>query len=264
MIYKILKEDYDYSFFSNISNLEIVDKLEYVQPSDVMIMGGDLLRSEVRQRLSDNLPTIYIHRGYLGNHLYKRRKWWRYSINGFANTKLLDTPYSRWEKLNLPKHPWKVTEVKNVLICPSKMTSNIWSSMNANEWSNFMIDKFPGAEVKIRPKGPTPGIRWATLWEDLNWADLVVAQSSAITAEAFWYGKKAISTHPCITWAAEKTTLEDWKNPEEPKNRESWHEHLAWSQFRTDEWSSGETLSMIEKYFGNITEYKSGFQYDFK
>ena len=127
-----------------------------------------------------------------------------------------------------------------------------------------MAAQFPGAEVKIRYKIKKSGLRWATLFEDLDWADLVVAQGSAITAEAFWYGKKVISTHPCITWAAQQNTLEDWQDPKEPELRDVWHEHLAWSQFRNEEWESGEALNLIEKYFKDIVNYKTNYNYSFK
>jgi hypothetical protein len=124
-----------------------------------------------------------------------------------------------------------------------------------------MLDKFPGAEVRIRRKGETPGLRWETLWNDLDWADLVVSQSSAITVEAFWYGKKVISTEPCLTWLAGKNTLEDWKNPEEPIGRDMWHEHVAWNQFTTDEWTSGQAWSLMNMYLGDIRAYPSGHNY---
>jgi hypothetical protein len=263
MNYQILKHESDNSFFQNLKNLKIVDDISKISKHDPMIIGGDILRLEVRTRLNEKSPTIYIHRGYLGNHLFKNRKWWRYSVNGFANTKLLEIPYSRWDLLNSPRHPWKVKKVEHVLIAPSKMTGNIWNPEVEN-WAESMLDKFPGAEVKIRPKGARPRIRWATLWEDLDWADLVVSQASAITAEAFWYGKKVISLHPCVTWAAGEQSLEDWKNSEEPELRDQWHEHLAWCQFRNEEWESGKATELIEKYIGQIDLYDPEHQYNFK
>ena len=263
-VYKILKNDFAKEL-SNYKNLKIVENISEISDNDIMFMGSDILKLEVRERLNLQKPTIFIHRGYLGNHLYKKRRWWRASVNGFANTKLLSIPYSRWSMLNLPKHPWKVTEVKRVLIAPSKMTAPIWNSDLGHEWTISMLNKFPGAEVRIRPKGPKPGIRWTTLWDDFDWADLVISQASAITAEAFWYGKKVISLFPCPTWAAGcKSTIDGWQDPTEPKLRDVWHEHLAWSQFTNEEWQSGEAFELIEKYFGSIKEYQSGHTYDFK
>lgn len=261
MNYKILKFDFSNDLVRTWKNLEIVDTINQDDPA---VMGGDILRSEVRSRLETCAPTIFIHRGYLGNHLYKQRKWWRYSVNSFANIKLLPIPYPRWNLLDLPKHSWKVKEVKRVLIAPSKMTSRVWTPDLSDVWAESMLDKFPGAEVRIRPKAHKPGIRWSTLWEELDWADLVVSQASAITAEAFWYGKKVISTHPCPTWATGEQLLDDWKNPEEPKLRDLWHEHLAWSQFTRAEWESGEACGLIEKYIGPITTYDPGYSYNFR
>jgi hypothetical protein len=261
-VYKILEKDLSIELV-NRKKIQVVKDLSEVSQHEPMIMGGDILREEVRTRLNLQNPTIFIHRGYLGNHIHKRRKWWRYSVNGFANTKLMPVPYPRWNLLNLERHAWKVKEVKKVLIATSKMTSNIWTP-GVDDWTNSMLDRFPGAEVRIRPKGPKPKIRWNTLWEDLDWADLVVSQSSAITAEAFWYGKKVISLFPCATWAGgAKSTLENWQDPTEPAGRDLWHEHLAWCQFTNNEWLLGETFDLIENYIGNIQKYNPEYTYNF-
>ena len=266
MMYQVLEQDYNegINWYKNWPNIKIVNDFLNIDKSIPIILPSDIQRSIVRQSLNNNQPAIYIGRGYVGNHMYKTRQLWRYSVNGWANTKLLDVPYSRWDVMNLEKHPWKVKEVKNVLIAPSKMTQPIWDSSIGWNWAEYMSTKFPGANVKIRIKPKKSGLRWATLFEDLDWADLVVAQGSAITAEAFWYGKKAISTHPCITWAAQKNTLDDWQDPTEPNLRDDWHEHLAWSQFRNEEWESGAALELIEKYFKSIINHNSNHHYYFK
>lgn len=263
IMYKILERDFSTELV-NSTKLEIVKDLSEVNDNEPMLMGGDILRDDVRLRLRLQRPTIFIHRGYLGNHLYKTRKWWRYSVNSFANTKITLIPHPRWHLLGLQKHPWKVSAIKKVLIAPSKLTSKIWSPAQGNNWAASMLSQFPGAEVRIRPKGSTPGVRWSTLWEDLNWADLVVSQASAITAEAFWYGKKVISLFPCPSWAAgSESTLDHWQDPTEPTGRDLWHEHLAWSQFTNSEWQSGEAFELIEQYIGNIQTYDPGYNYNF-
>jgi hypothetical protein len=143
------------------------------------------------------------------------------------------------------------------------MTSTIWTP-ETDAWSESMLDKFPGAEVRIRTKLGKSKQRWNTLWDDLDWADLVVSQSSAITAEAFWYGKKVISLYPCPTWAAGTSTLDTWQDPAEPEHRSAWHEHLAWSQFTNQEWSSGYAVKSIARYIGPVNQYQSGYSYNFK
>lgn len=243
--------------------IHFVDDWRDVDNNLLVIAGSDVRSWAVRNWLNQQQPALYIGRGYVGNHTRKRRELWRVSVNGWANIKLLPVPFSRWSVMNLPRHPWKVNKVKNVLIAPSKLTTLSWSHMNPDQWAEQMAEHFIGANIKIRYKEKKPWQRWQTLWQDLDWADLVVAQSSAITCEAFWYGKKVISTEPCPTWAAHRAGIEDWADPTEPPARDAWHEHIAWSQFTDDEWTSGQALEMINLYTGSPYQYDSGHSYNF-
>lgn len=254
-----------YHVYNKNSNIVYVKDYKDVDKNTLVVCSGDLLNANVRYWLTNNQKAIYVARGHLGNHIYKTRRHFRFSINGWANTKLMDKiPYPRFPLLKLKKHPWKVKRVRNVLIAPSKMTSKVWTPDIGYNWAESMLDKFPGAEIKIRKKGETPGLRWHTLWDDLDWADVVISQSSAITVEAFWYGKKVISLEPCSTWAVKKFTLEDWQNPEapDPDLRERWLEHISWSQFTVDEIQSGEWLDLLSAYFGDVRFYDSNHVYN--
>ena len=261
--YQVLRRDYEQAtWLHKQDDITIRETPLEVDKRSPIIIGGDVLDPIVRRFLNINQPAIYISRGYLGNHLYKTRRWWRYSINGWANTKIRKIPHSRWKLLDLPMHPWKVKQVKNVLLAPSKLTSRIWDPVYEDKWIYEIGKNFPGAEIKIRPKESTPNERWQTLWQDLDWADLVVAQGSAITAEAFWYGKKVISLYPCTTWITGKQSIENWQDPAEPPLRNLWHEHVAWSQFTNEELHSGEALRLIKLYYGNILSYNPDYRYN--
>jgi hypothetical protein len=261
---QILKEESHewYNKYNKNYIVHVINSKEDADPSIPIVCAGDLLHENVRYWLTHNYPAVYLGRGYLGNHLHKQRKFWRFSVNGWANTMMLPIPYSRWNAMQIDKHPWKVKEVKRVLIAPSKMTSKVWTPELKYNWAESMLDKFPGAEVRIRKKLGKSSLRWNTLWSDFDWADLVVSQSSAITVEAFWYGKKVISLEPCPTWAAEKFTLDDWQNPKEPELRDAWHEHLAWCQYTVDEIRTGNVLDLVQSYVGNIGDYKSTHTYN--
>jgi hypothetical protein len=144
------------------------------------------------------------------------------------------------------------------------MTSLIWNSTLGINWAESLLDQFPGANIKIRIKDKTARLRWASLWNDLDWADLIISQSSAITVEALWYGKKVISLYPCPTWAAgASSNFNNWEDPTEPKNRDAWHEHIAWCQFKNEEWISGKALELIYNYIGPIKEYEPEYVYSF-
>lgn len=223
-----------------------------VKKDEVVICSGDLTHNHVRYWLNTNQPAIYMARGYIGNHLYKHRLFWRATINGWANLQMMPIPYNRWHLTRLPYDPAKsVNEVRNVLIAPSKGTTTFWTQQNNNQWVESILPEYHDKITKIRPKAGKPGLRWKTLWDDLNWADLVVSQSSAITVEAAWYGCQTASQKPCPTWL-----LTD-------ANRADWLEHIAWSQFTNDEWASGDAIELIFKYFGDPREYPSLYTYNF-
>lgn len=266
---QVLKEEYhDHQWIENWNALgfkiHILDDYKLANHEISVLCYSDLTKESTRYYLNNKQNAIFAARGYLGNHLYKHRRWYRASVKDFANIKLENIPYSRWHLLNLPKHSWKVKKVKNVLIAPSKMTAPIWDPDVGFNWADNMSKKFPGANVKIRLKGKsTPNSRWETLWRDLDWADIVVSQSSAITCEAFWYGKKVMSTEPCPTWITGKTTFDNWEDPSEPPLRDIWHEHLAWNQYTTDEWCNGEVIKLIELYSGSIKKYEPLHTYNF-
>jgi hypothetical protein len=251
------------SWYKHFDQIHAIDDWRQVTPDQLVIAGSDVRSWYVRHWLNRGQPALYIGRGYVGNHTAKHRWLWRVSVNGWANTRLMPVPYSRWPVMNLPKHPWKVRQVKRVLIAPSKLTSLSWCHQSPEQWAEHWATQFPGADVRIRYKARKPWQRWQTLWDDFDWADLVVAQSSAITCEAFWYGKKVLSVEPCPTWACGQQSLEDWQNPHEPALREAWHEHLAWSQYTNEEWASGQALQLIEQYLGNPLTYDPGHSYNF-
>jgi hypothetical protein len=241
----------------------LCDDWKKVDPAISVFCYSDLTNKNVPVWLNQRQPAVYVGRGYIGNHLHKKRMFYRASVNSWANTVLKPIPYSRWSVMGLPRHPWKVKQVRNVLIAPSKVTTRVWSGQSSAEWAESISTQFPGAEVRIRAKPGKASNRYSTLWADLDWADLVVSQSSAITCEAFWYGKKVISIEPCPTWAAGRTQLTDWADPTEPPLRAAWHEHIAWCQYTRSEWHSGEALDLLEQYLGPCENYNPEFQYSF-
>jgi hypothetical protein len=233
-----------------ISNAEAGD------PEIPLVMGTNLANLDHRYWIQHKRPYIATNRQLTRNWCDKHRTMGRISVNSYACTKLGNMSHSRWPLQNLEKHPWKVSKVENVLIAPPEKSIYAWTGIGGLEWAEQIKKQLEaqGANIKIRPKIRKRGPRAVTLFEDLNWADLVVTYSSAISVEALWWGKKAISLGVCPTWAAGENTLADWKNPVEPKNRDAWHEHISWIQFTYDEFLSGDAQEMTYQYQGWPTE----------
>jgi hypothetical protein len=228
------------------------DEKEY-NPEITLVAGARFYQPFFKNVMKESNPYIAVNRPFLGSHKTKHRNQWRVSVNSFANFSMKETPNDRWNNINLERHNWKVTEIKNILIAPPVSGVPIFAGIDTHTWAEDLSKKFNDATIKIRYKdqqGKGKGGRYLTLWNDLDWADLVISYSSAITTEAFWYGKKVISLGVCPTWICQSPNLENWNDPTEPENREQWHNHMGWIQFSTEEWESGEAQEMTIFYQG--------------
>ncbi len=268
--YQILVRDFDELFIKgwqrfakkliHIHDISEADpEIPLVLPANPLGFVGEWMRAK--------RPYIAINRPYIGSWLQTKRFSARVSINSFAPTRLGKIPYSRWPSTRLTRQSWKVKKIKNILIAPSKKSQIIFTNEEVEPWAERLKSFFEsrGADVRIRFKVGKKGVQHYGLPEsgfrgvfgidgDFEWADLVVSHSSAITAEAFWYGKKVISFGPCPTWVACDNVLDNWQDPTEPINRDLWHEHVAWCQFNLDEWHNGTAQEMALHYQGHPYE----------
>ena len=249
-----------------LDELIIVENLNNANPEIPFILPANPI-GFTRRWMDKKLPYFSINRPYIGSWLSKKRFAYRVAVNSFACTTLGNVSHSRWNTTKLEKHPWKVKEVKNILIAPSRKSQKAFTGEDPLVWSENLKKFFlnQGCEVKIRPKTGKKGVQHngdnkrgvVGLFErggDFDWADLVISYSSAITAEAFWYGKKAISLGVCPTWVACYNHLDKWNDPREPKKRGLWHEHMAWIQYNYEEWYNGSAQEMTVAYQGWPTE----------
>lgn len=228
---------------------------------DIPLVGGlNLAQKEFRTWMAQGRPYICFNRPHIGGwaDAYPRRGR-RVSINSYACTEFGRPTHNRWAHWNLLRQPWKVQQVQNVLIAPPSKSIWYWTGKTADQWAQEQKTWFEqqGATVRMRMKnsvGKGKGGRYASLWNDLDWADLVVSYSSAITVEAFWWGKKVISLGVCPTWTCCSKDYTDWQNPTEPLGRSDWHEHVAWTQFDEQEWRIGAAQDMLMAYQGHLLQ----------
>ena len=266
--FQILSREFDEQFINGwkkfTHQLIVVDDIALANPEIPLVVPANPL-GLIGEWMAAKRPYIAINRPYIGSWLETKRFAARVAVNSFACTRFGNASYQRWNTTRLDIQPWKVKEIKNVLIAPSKKSQGIFTTVDPVVWSNQLKEFFEsqGANVKVRLKIGKKGIQHYGngLFKgvfgddgDFEWADLVVSYSSAITAEAFWYGKKVISLGPCPTWVACEHTLDNWNDPTEPVNRHAWHEHVAWVQFNHNEWFDGSAQEMTLYYQGHPCE----------
>ncbi len=234
----------------------MISTIDDADPEIPLVMGTNLANPDHKTWVHQRRPYIALNRQLTRNWCDKHRSMLRISVNSYAATKLGNFSHSRWPLQNLEKNPWKVKEVKNVLIAPPAKSIYAWTGTSGLEWAEKIKNQLEvqGANVKIRPKLRKRGPRNSTLFDDLDWADLVVTYSSAISVEAFWWGKKAISLGVCPTWVSCDRTLDNWQDAAEPTNRDTWHDHISWIQFTYEEFNSGDAQEMTYQYQGWPTE----------
>ena len=234
----------------------LLNDISEADPEVPLVGGLNLSSKGFRDWLDKKRPCFLFNRPILGSWNEKHIISRRVSVNSYAATQLGNFTHNRWNNLKLEKHPWKVSSVKNILVAPPLKSIYYWTGMYPEEWAESIIKQLESLDLnfKIRYKNSKGfkgrGGRFIALWDDFDWADVVVSFSSAITAEALWYGKKAISLGVCPTWICHQPSLDNILNPEESSNRDLWHNHIAWTQFTKDEWESGEAQELTVQYQG--------------
>ena len=231
-------------------------RMQDLDPDTPLLVHSNMASKWIVDWIDARRPVIAMNRPHIGGwakqYTYGAR---RFSVNGYACTHWGSRTHDRFPLLNIPRHEWKVQEVRRVLIAPPGKLLWFWHALEATEWAQQQKAFFANKSVEVRfrwkydnRKGKKG--RYVDLWQDLDWADLVVSWGSAITAEAFYYGKKVISLGPCPTWVCCDRDFANWQDPTEPAGREEWHEHMAWTQFTEKEMTSGEGARMILQYQG--------------
>lgn len=243
-------------WLSVVDHFQIHSRLEDLNPAVPLLTYSNMACKVIVDWINDGKPIIAMNRPHLAGWAKQYSMGARrFSVNGYACTQWGQRTHQRFPKLNIPQHAWKVRDIRRVLIAPPGKLLWFWYSIDATVWARqqaaFFADK--GVEVRFRwkydnRKGKKG--RYADLWQDLDWADLVISWGSAITAEAFYYGKKVISLGPCPTWVCCDRDLTNWKDPREPEARDEWHEHMAWTQFTREEMKDGAGAKMILQYQG--------------
>jgi hypothetical protein len=239
-----------------VDEFVVHQRWEDLDPAVPLLAASNMASNHMVNWINNGRPIIATNRPHIGGWAGQyRSNARRFSVNGYACTTWGHRDHSRFALLGIEQHPWKVKHVRKILIAPPGKLLYFWHNKDATEWAHEQARFFDHHPVEVRyrwkydnRKGKKG--RYRDLWQDLDWADLVISWGSAITAEAFYYGKKVISMGPCATWVCCDRTLDNWDDPSEPPGRAEWHEHMAWTQFTRDEMAGGKGAEMIIQYQG--------------
>lgn len=178
---------------------------------------------------------------YIGRDYY-----YRITKNGFQQTKAIDRPGDRFQKLNVTIKPWRKGGSR-IVICEQSRWHYEYFGLPQN-WAGQTerkLKQFTDRKIKRREKPPIGAE--ANFIESLKDVYAIVTHSSACAIEAILHGIPAFVLGPS---AALPVALADLSKIEEPlyaDNREQWAYNLAYCQFNEWDVLTGKAKAYVDE-----------------
>jgi hypothetical protein len=198
-----------------------------------------------------SLKFYNLDSGYFGNK--KRKTIFRLSVNNFQNvSSIIDRPSDRWERLGLEQYSFKQGS-SIVLVPPDRKIVHTLGLGSEDCWINetvLKIKSFTDREIKIR-KRPAPRADRivSNTFKDFIKDDTfcVVGYSSNALVEAAMYDIPVIELGDSATKSLYNYQLQDIEKikPAYLSDKQTWLNHLAYSQFTREELLSGVAWELI-------------------
>jgi hypothetical protein len=198
-----------------------------------------------------NLKFYNLDSGYFGNK--KTKTIFRLSVNNFQNVNpIVDRPADRWERLALDQYSFEQGS-SIVIVPPDRKIVNTLGLGSEDKWINdtvLKIKSFTDREIKIR-KRPEPRADRVVLntFKDFIKDDTfcVVGYSSNALVEAAMHDLPVISLGHSATKSLYNYQLQDIEKikPAYLSDKQAWLNHLAYSQFTREEFTSGLAWELI-------------------
>ena len=207
-----------------------------------------------------NRPFVYIDHAYFFSGYNPVSEWMRVSCNGFMPTSYVIRPASRWQQyFNTVKlSPWRKSG-KHILVLPPS-TGVKWCWPESETWLNetlTLIKQHTDRPIIVREKpdqhifdqagnivGKTSKSS-TNIESDLANAHCVVAYNSNTLTNAICKGIPVIS-HKASPAFFISNKFSDLENLTEP-DRMSWLYYMAYNQFNTAEFKSGEAWDILKQ-----------------
>ncbi len=169
------------------------------------------------------------------------------------NSNMKQVPFSRIQYLNPPPASWQ-TQRGDYLLVPLPNDEFLFKRKNItlDQWQSEMLDflkPYWDGPIKWREKrGTKGGLRQKTFRLDLQGCHAVVGERTMACVEAALLGYPAYSIDISAVTPLMGNNFLEIKNPI-LRDRTSWYEHIAWSQFHIEEFNKGSAVAeMVEQY----------------
>jgi len=203
----------------------------------------------------------FMETGYLGNYRSPnnqnaRKIYHRIEKNNMQQTRIMDVPDDRWNKLcefnpDLEYHGWKKNPGSKILLIMSTDKPFEFYGDNRQQWIDNTIATLKAhsdREIVIREKAGrsdrTDDSIYDALADDV-WA--LVTYNSIAAVEAIQFGIPAFSMAPTAASAVSSTDLTQIENPPKPDEEliQRWLWSIAYGQFSLTELLTGRAWELV-------------------
>jgi hypothetical protein len=198
-----------------------------------------------------NLKFYNLDSGYFGNH--KKKTIFRLSVNNFQNIDpIIQRPRDRWEKLKIEVESFKQGR-DIVVVPPDRKIVHTLNLGSVDFWVENIVDKIKKnsdrpIRIRHRPE-PRADRLVSNTFKDFirNDTFCVVGYSSNALVEAAMCDIPTISLGHSATKSLYDMPLEHLEKlkPADSDQKQSWLNHLSYSQFTRDELRSGLAWEII-------------------
>ena len=206
--------------------------------------------SPLREYIAEGRPYIEIEYGYWGPDV-PRRSTRRVTYNGHHNMIMRPVPYSRSHLFSTPaQHKWQHRTGEYVLgIQPVEVILQERLGENLEQFRarlTEIIRPHWTGEIRWRKKTGAKDNRWSKYVEQLQLAHAVVGERTMACVEACLLGIPAYTVDSSMTTLL-MGGIENLSNIQYP-DRNTWWEHICWSQFTREEFNTAIPADLVEQY----------------
>ena len=236
-LFPYLLANYDVKIIECKADIETERTLVFSAPFD------NYLQQAIKQY---KINFFYIDNGYIGNHNYKKPRYYRVSYNSLQNTRIGKFGSSRIHTLELDDRyeDWNADGDYNLLVMPLPNKLFSWFGKDYDTWREQTLQHYHNQDiycvVRDKPGGrASRQQRFRDILPLIRGARKVITHHSMAAVEALCLGKPIeILGESAVQHWQDRTNFD----------RQEMLEHIAHSQFSRDEFADGTAWRVTMEY----------------